>query len=70
MGVFGRMAQACQLLDKAICLRQQEAPMRQGMLDDETKQLDLDTQRLLGVLIDQNDGTLCGDCEASAIVIA
>jgi hypothetical protein len=66
VGIFVRVAQACYLLDQAIYLRQQEATT----LDDEMKQLDIDIRRLLEILIDQNDGSICEYCEATAVVIA
>jgi hypothetical protein len=34
------------------------------------KRLDVEIRRLLEILIDQNSGSLCEYCEASAIVIA
>ena len=67
VGIFGRQAQACHLFDRVIYFHQRQATA--GPLDAEKRQLDIDLQNLLGILIDQNDGSICGFCEASAIVI-
>ncbi|OXV07140.1 hypothetical protein Egran_05095 [Elaphomyces granulatus] len=67
VGIFGRQAQACHLLDQMIYFRQRQATA--GPLDDEKCQLDHDLRTLLRALIDQNDGSICEFCEASAIVI-
>jgi hypothetical protein len=67
VGIFGRQAQACHLLDQVIYFHQRQATA--GPLDDEKCQLDRDLRTLLGALIDQNDGAVCEFCEASAIVI-
>jgi hypothetical protein len=66
VGIFVRVAQACYLLDRAINLHLREMTA----LDDEMKRLDVDIRRLLEILIEQNDSSLCEYCEASAIVIA
>ena len=69
VGIFGRQAQACRLLDQAIYFHQRGATAAPGSLDDEKSQLDLGIRSLLGTLIDQNGGRICDFCEASAIVI-
>jgi hypothetical protein len=70
IGIFGRVAQACQLLDRAVYLRQQNVTPQPDRADGEMKRLDDDIRRLLGILIDQNGNSMCEYCEASAIVIA
>jgi hypothetical protein len=70
IGIFRRVAQACHLLDRAVYLRQQKVTALPDRADGEMKRLDDDSRRLLGILIDQNSGSLCEYCEASAIVIA
>ena len=70
IGIFRRVAQACHLLDRAAHLRQQRVTSQPDRVDGEMKRLDDDIRRLLGILIDQNSGSLCEYCEASAIVIA
>ena len=69
IGIFGRVAQACILLDQAICLHQREDTAQQEACN-EVGWLDAEIRRLLGDLIEQNGGTLCAYCEASAMVIA
>ena len=70
VGIFCRVAQACQLLDRAVYLRQQKATAQPDRANSEMKRLDDDIRSLLGILIDQNGNSLCEYCEASAIVIA
>lgn len=70
IGIFGRVAQACILLDQAICLHQREDTAQQEACNEEVGWLDAEIRRLLGDLIEQNGGTLCAYCEASAMVIA
>lgn len=70
IGIFSRVAQACQLLDRAVHLRQQKATAQLDRVNSEMKRLDNDIRSLLGILIDQNGNTPCEYCEASAIVIA
>jgi hypothetical protein len=69
VGIFGRQAQACHLLEQAIYFRQRQVTAAPESLDDEKSQLDLDIRRLLGTLIDLNGGSICDFCEASAITI-
>lgn len=68
VGIFGRQAQACHLLDQAILFYQRQATAAPQSLDDKS-QLDFDIRRLIGTLIDQNGGTICDFCEASAMMI-
>jgi hypothetical protein len=70
IGIFGRVAQACRLLDRAVYLRQQKVTAQPDRAESEMKLLDDDIRCLLGILIDQNGNSLCEYCEASAIVIA
>ena len=70
IGIFSRVAQACQLLDRAVYLRQQKATALPDRANSEMKRLDDDIRSLLGILIDQNGNSPCEYCEASAIVIA
>lgn len=67
--IFGRQAQACRLLDRAIYFHQQQAIAGQAALEEEKNKLDLDIRRLLETLIHENGGSICDFCEASAIVI-
>jgi hypothetical protein len=70
MGIFRRVAQACCLLDQAVYHRQQKVTAQPDRPDGEMKRLDNDIRHLLGILIDQNNSSVCEYCEASAIVIA
>ena len=70
LGIFGRQAQACHLLHLATDLHQRQETAQQGFFDDEKNQLDDDIRHLLRILIDQNGGSICEYCEATAIVIS
>jgi hypothetical protein len=70
LGIFGRQAQACHLLHLATDLHQRQETAQQGFFDDEKNQLDGDIRHLLRILIDQNGGSICEYCEATAIVIS
>jgi hypothetical protein len=69
-GIFGRQAQACHLLHLATDLHQRQETAQQGSFDNEKNQIDGDIRHLLEILIDQNSGSICEYCEATAIVIA
>src|ERR1700761_7438572 len=69
-GIFGRQAQACHLLHRAADLHQRQEAAHLGSYDDEKNRLDDEIRHLLGILIDQNGGSVCEYCEATAIVIS
>lgn len=70
VGIFGRQAQACRLLDRVVSVHARQAVVPLYSLDSKKAELDDAIRRLMGILIDQNGGTVCDYCEASAIVLA